>query len=76
MQTVLFRFTAKTGMGAMIDGSVPGTSAEQVAQDLLRQGLIPVRIWPESELQAPNSLRLISRSIGAFLGKCRALLHV
>ena len=43
----LFSFKAATGFGAIIDGCVAGTSEEHVKRDLIRQGLIPVRIWSE-----------------------------
>ena len=45
--TNYFHFKAATGFGAIVDGSAPADSTDQVAGLLLRQGLIPVRIWPE-----------------------------
>ncbi len=47
MKTETFYFKAATGFGAVIDGSVASTSPAKVKRDLIRQGLIPVRVWRE-----------------------------
>lgn len=74
MDQVNFNFKAATGFGAVVDGSVVSTGAERVARDLIRQGLIPVRIWAEQPSRAGN-LHSFARAVGGWLGRCRSLLY-
>jgi hypothetical protein len=76
MEQVNFHFKAATGFGTVIDGSVASTSQERVARDLVRQGLIPVRIWPEQPAKRALDARIIARLIGGWLGRFRASLHI
>lgn len=76
MRRVTFHFKAATGFGAVIDGSVESTNSSRVAKDIMKQGLIPVRIWPEREPDPAFDLRSLGRLVGSMMGKCRSFLHV
>lgn len=68
-----FHFRAATGFGAIVDGSGPADSTDQVASLLLKQGLIPVRIWPEPLPFRKGRLEPLFRTLGRYLlGRWRA----
>jgi type II secretory pathway component PulF len=76
MGQVTFHFKAATGNGAVIDGTVVSSNSGRVAKDLMKQGLIPVRIWPERQTNSAMSFRTVGRLVGSLVGKTRAILHV
>ncbi|HEX4167089.1 MAG TPA: hypothetical protein VHZ55_16615 [Bryobacteraceae bacterium] len=43
----IFHFKAATGFGGVVDGTVSSPSPEKLSRELIKQGLIPVRIWRE-----------------------------
>ena len=65
MKTETFYFKAATGFGAVIDGSVTSTSSAQVKRDLIRHGLIPVRVW--SERLEKRTFRRVSAFLKSYL---------
>ena len=69
---VFFNFKAATGFGAVVDGCVAGVSEDHVKRDLIRQGLIPVRVWPE-RVQPSFSARVLIL-LSYRLGRVRAAL--
>ncbi len=75
MNLVNYHFKAATGFGAVIDGCVASSSAGQVARDLIKQGLIPVRIWPEHPPKAAFDLRGLATALGRWIGRWRASFH-